>query len=101
VSCNVQVAAKEAEVTRLANEVDTLGLQLGRTRGELAKQVWPTACLYNHDTPCLAVFAACEMSPVSKLDTADQCISHTPLTTGFSVSCVHVLPYADSAAAGA
>jgi hypothetical protein len=34
-----QVAAKEAEVTRLANDVDSLGLQLGRARGELAKQV--------------------------------------------------------------
>lgn len=35
----MQVAAKEVEVTRLANDVDSLGLQLGRARGELAKQV--------------------------------------------------------------
>lgn len=35
----VQVSAKEAEVSRLANDVDSLGLQLGRARGELAKQV--------------------------------------------------------------
>jgi hypothetical protein len=35
----LQAAAKDAEISRLANDVDSLGLQLGRARGELAKQV--------------------------------------------------------------
>lgn len=37
--CSMQAAAKDAEISRLANDVDSLGLQLGRARGELAKQV--------------------------------------------------------------
>jgi hypothetical protein len=35
----LQVTAKDAEISRLNNDVDSLGLELGRARGELAKQV--------------------------------------------------------------
>jgi hypothetical protein len=75
----VQVAAKEAEVTRLANEVDALGLQLGRTRGELAKQVWPTACLHDHGHPLLVCFCCLQdIASMSHVFTADWWISHAP-----------------------
>lgn len=43
----LQVAAKETEITRLANDVDSLGLQLGRARGELAKQVCLASAQYH------------------------------------------------------
>jgi hypothetical protein len=46
---NEQVSAKESEVAKLANEVDSLGLQLGRARGELAKHLcWCITCAHTH-----------------------------------------------------
>lgn len=41
----LQVTAKDTEITRLNNDVDSLGLELGRARGELAKQVGVLVCM--------------------------------------------------------
>lgn len=60
---SVQVAAKEAELTRLANDVDSLGLQLGQARGELAKQVCVTPSSLNFQPCCKVTTRSCSSPP--------------------------------------